>query len=739
MLLMNTKNTFLLLIFMVLTSTFLGQYTFTLKIKDTQGLPLKNVEVKAENAEASIALSQKTDNTGTTVFVLTTPGVYNFSYLENKNFHSLSIVEGMRGTASKTTTFDPEKFFAVQPNADRTDITFKNATAQQLKGTANVAKVSVEVREKNSTRVTNLHIEVVDIKAKVKYQGVTNGSGIAVFYLPVNNEYEIDIAGIEGLKKVKVPNYPNAELNETVFYEKTKVTETTKGDTIAQKQITQTNGTTSHLLFTLTLKNYEGNPCPNEPVYADDEKGKRVYVGETDEKGVCKFMLEKGTKYIINLKYERGIALVDASTSLGFAFESLTRRYRGSSAIEKMLEERKMNALGFVVNHSETPIKVAQKPTDYLTKTPDGFTIQFKSSGPIGTPTVVENQLFTQAGFYSPSFYCLNATNGQYIWGVDLGESGASPAVFHNGVLLINTYSCTLYALEANTGKFLWSKWLAGTIYSTPSADENSVYVVYDNGGSNPKNQNENYVLTSFDLKTGKLNWSTWLDSEVIACPVIEGENVHVASHSGSYYVFDKKTGKEVVIRQNIFAISSPSISANSIFITVESNGKEQVLVLDKSTFKVVRKYAPAISTKSAKVKDKNDAYTQMNFNGSHPIVYKNKYMILVDANQVVVFDATTEKELWRKPVSAHTSQVPIVSNDQVVIATQTGELISFDIKTGVSKKIISGKESFDGQPVAHNGLYYLGSAGVLMVVKAIQQFQWNQWNKDAKHNLYIE
>ena len=736
---MLVRFTFVMLCLAFVTSTIKGQYTFTLKIKDTQGMPLKNVEVKAVNDEADVSLTQRTDVTGTTIFVLTTAGEYKFSYLENTNFHSISIVERMMGKASKTTTYDPEKFFAVQPNANRTGLVFKTSTALQLKGTTNVAKVAIEVKEKNSTRVTNLPIEVVDIKAKVKYQGVTNGSGVATFYLPVNNEYEIDIAGIEGIQKVKVPNYPNAELSETVYYEKTKVTEEAKGDTIVQKQVTQTNGTTTHLLFSLNLKNYEGLPCANEPVYINDKNGKRVYVGKTDDKGMCKFMLEKGTQYLINLKYERDIALVDASNTLGFAFESITRRYRGSAAIEKMMEERKMNALGFVVNHSETPVKVASKPSDYLTKTTDGFTVQFKNSGPIGTPTVVEDQLFTQAGFYSPSFYCLNALNGQFIWGVELGESGASPAVYHNGVLLINTYSCTLYALEANTGKMLWSKWLAGTIYSTPSADENSVYVVYDNGGSNPKNPDEDFVLASFDLKTGKMNWITWLDSEVIACPVVEGGNVHVASHSGTYYVFDKKTGKEVTTQQKINALSSPTISANSIFITVETNGKEQVLVLDKTTYKVVRKYAPANAFKSNKIVEQKDAYAQMNFNGSHPIVYKNKYVVIVDANQVITFDATTEREIWRKPISAHASQVPIVANDQIVVATQTGELVSFDIKTGTSKKLVTGKGAFDGQPVAHKGLYYLGSAGVLMVIKAIQQFQWNQWNKDAQHNLNIE
>jgi outer membrane protein assembly factor BamB len=106
-----------------------------------------------------------------------------------------------------------------------------------------------------------------------------------------------------------------------------------------------------------------------------------------------------------------------------------------------MLAERHMNEKGFVVNHNETPIRPAPRPVNYLKKTAQGYDVDFAPSGPVGPPTVINNKLFTQQGFYSPNFYCLDATTGQYLWGVELGESGTSPAVYHDGVLLINTYS----------------------------------------------------------------------------------------------------------------------------------------------------------------------------------------------------------------------------------------------------------------------------------------------------------
>ena len=89
---MIVRYAFLFLCFSFIVSTFWSQYTFTLKIKDTQGMPLKNIEVKAINDEANVTLTKITDATGTAIFDLTTAGLYNFSYLENKNFHSITII-----------------------------------------------------------------------------------------------------------------------------------------------------------------------------------------------------------------------------------------------------------------------------------------------------------------------------------------------------------------------------------------------------------------------------------------------------------------------------------------------------------------------------------------------------------------------------------------------------------------------------------------------------------------------
>jgi len=696
---------------------------------------MTDVLVTAQNKEKNIVLKSKTDNLGKATFSLVEPGMYLFSYLDMKDVANFQVPAGGKGICSKTVTYDPEKIFEEGEKCKRAGIQFASRDAQQLKGQPNVIKAVINIKEKGGAIVSNCPLVLVDCIEKIKYKGISNASGNVTFYLPVNKEYEADIDGNEALRTFKVPNVTNIEISEVFHYERTRVKELAKGDTIIQQAVTQDEGTSTHVLFTLYLNNFDGQPLANEEVYMNAENGERVYFGHTDNKGACRFMLKKGTNYIGNLKYERGICLVEAPAGSGFSTIEIGRRYRGSLAIEKMLAGRHVNENGFVVNHDETPVRKAKQPQNYLKKTENGFDVDFSSSGPVGTPTVAENKIFTQEGYYSPNFYCLQAGTGEYLWGLELGESGSSPIVYEDGVLLINTYSCTLYAIEAATGKMLWSKWLAGTIYSTPSADSSSVYVVYNNGYENPANPKQSFVAASFDLHTGKMNWVNWIDNEVIACPVVAGKEVHIASQSGNYYVFDKVSGKQLLFSDNIQAASSPTVTPDQIYLTAAINGTEHLVVLNRKTLQIQKKYPTWLTPD--KISENHACYNQMNFNGSHPVVYKNKIVLITDSTKLLAFDAGSEKVIWQHAVKVHPNQIPIIANEKVMIATTTGDTNTYDIYSGIMQKSTKGKANTDGQIIANKDFTYIGSDGALSVTKTIQNSQWPQWNKDAGHNVY--
>lgn len=771
----NTLSTLALIFFYFISN---AQNEVTITIKDTKGKPLTNVEVLAYNETADDMVRGNTNGSGTVVMSLTQTGVYSFSYLDAKNFDTYEVKEGMRGTFRRTVTYDPDHLFDPKEKISRKGISFMELTAAQLRGQEGVAKVNVQIKKRNRTAVPNVEVTLVSVIDKLKFKGKANSSGVAVFYLPLNKSFEVDIEGVESIATVKSPEDPHIEMTEFVCYERANVNEIVKGDTIIQRNVTQETGTTTHLLFTIKVVNMNGVPLENEKVYLQAQGGKRVYQGETNKNGDCKLMVEKSADYIVNLTYEQGLHVVEATKVVGFGREWIRRRYRGTEEIRKLLaaqeaemkrleeeekllrerrieaeriaklkeeeqelarraflEEKKKNEKELVnsfykqrlkPDFEETPIEVTSAPSEYLTSTPTGYKIQFKSSGPIGTPTVIEDKMFIPAGYYSSNFYCLNARTGKFIWGVELGEAGPSPAVYHNGVILINTESCTLYALDASTGKMLWSRWLSEYIYSTPSADGNRVYVVYEYG--------QNHVLACFGLRTGELLWINRVDSEPIACPVVDGDEVHVTSQSGFYYIFDKESGKPLDVITSIYALSSPTLTHTSIFVTAEIEGKEILVELDRNTHKVKKKYNVELSPFI--VDNYRGLDEQMNYNGSHPIVYRNQFVVLFDTEKLRVFDASAEKLLWEKSVSVSSSQVPIVANNMVYVGTSSGELMSFDIETGKSHVIKKQDAEISGQPVANKKLLLLVSSGILTAIRSVNPFEWGQWNKDARHNL---
>lgn len=732
------KKTLFLILTCCIALTSFAQLTYDFKIYNTQGRGMPGVVVSAENKTNNVVVKATTSMTGIASFTLTEAGMYTFSFLDYPNAATVEYRAGSTGKGSKTITYDPDRDTVKKLNCDRKNIEFKYVSNKQLQGQQNIGVITLILKKKSGILLSNISIEVTDCKNATKYSSKTNSAGEAVFYLPINNNYEIDIEGSEAYNVIDLPNSPNIQKTGTIYYEPFNIKETIKNDTIQQSPISQTTGTSTHRLLTIKLIDFNGAPLANEKIYLHAEDNSRTYMGTTDKDGKCKFLLKKGSNYIANLKYENGIAYVEAQNVQGFGSTSMTRRYRGSANIEEMLKARNKDNKGFTTSLGGTPIFTAEKPANYLTKTDKGYDIQFKDAGgPIGTSTIINNKLYMQAGFYSPNFYCLDANTGNYQWGIELGESGISPAVYHNGVLLINTYSCTLYAVDAATGKLLWSKWLAGSLFSTPSADGNNVYVVYNNQGENPVNPKERFVLTCFDLKTGKINWMKWLVDDAIACPVIEGTEVHIASLSGNYYVFNKLTGAETIPINDIHAVSSPTLTPEKIYITTTDGKTEHLCIYNRKTLKLEKQYTRLITAKKAK--DLRDSYTAMNFNGSHPIVYKNQVVIVTDNTRIMAFDANSEKLLWEKLITVQTNQLPVIANDQVVISTTTGDVMSYNVLTGEQKKMFMGKGLIDGQILSDNGQVYINSNNTLQVIKSVQNLIWKQWNKDAQHNGYFE
>jgi Ca-activated chloride channel homolog len=279
-----------------------------------------------------------------------------------------------------------------------------------------------------------------------------------------------------------------------------------------------------------------------------------------------------------------------------------------------------------------TPRKLEESA---LSTSKKGYRIQLPSKAPIPTPTVYRGKLYASGGFHSKEFYCLDAATGKLIWGRDLDDDGPTSAVCDDGVVVFNTESCTIFALNADTGEMLWSYWLGDPLTSTPAIADGKVFTSYPCSGGNagaenqangPANHpfqqsapaaqgsqaaakppkpgadktappNASHVLACMELKTGKILWQRWLDSDVMTAPTATDGELYVTTFSGTVYKFKQADGS-IVSAQKSRATSAPVVVGKSVYLTKRVDAPQE---------KVTKESVAAVSRDSA----------QPQFNGS--------------------------------------------------------------------------------------------------------------------------
>jgi outer membrane protein assembly factor BamB len=209
-----------------------------------------------------------------------------------------------------------------------------------------------------------------------------------------------------------------------------------------------------------------------------------------------------------------------------------------------------------------------------ITTGPTGFTVKLPSGAPIPTPTVYAGNVYVSGGFHSKEFYCLDAVTGAPVWAINLDDDGPTAAVCADDVTVFNTESCTLFAVDSNTGKHLWSYWLGDPLTSTPTIAGGVVFTSYPAGGGGGKNDsNKNpappcsHVLIALELKTGKILWQRWIESDVMSASVAVDKDLYAASFGGVVYRFNQKDGA-VLSAVRSRATSAPVVVGQDVYFS---------------------------------------------------------------------------------------------------------------------------------------------------------------------------
>lgn len=212
-----------------------------------------------------------------------------------------------------------------------------------------------------------------------------------------------------------------------------------------------------------------------------------------------------------------------------------------------------------------------------------GFRAHLPSRAPVVTPTVYRDLVIASGGFRSRALYAFHARTGEPAWAIGLGDDGPSTPACEDGVCVFNTESCTLFAVDAENGALKWSWYIGDPLMAAPAIANGVVYASYPirGGGTWPSGEDRalpegvSHALGAFDLQTGALRWTRWVDAEVISAPVVYEGRVYAATFGGMMIAFDAASG-DVIEARRAQATAAPTIVDGALYFSRrEDEGEE--------------------------------------------------------------------------------------------------------------------------------------------------------------------
>lgn len=460
-----------------------------------------------------------------------------------------------------------------------------------------------------------------------------------------------------------------------------------------------------------------------------------------------------------------------------------------------------------------TPRKLSPKA---LTKTKLGYVVQLPSKAPVATPTVYKGKVYVSGGFHSKEFYCFNANNGKLVWAVNLDDDGPSSAVVEHDIVVFNTESCTIFALDANTGKHLWSYWLGDPLTSTPTIANGVVFTSYPARGggglqqqqfnNNPKAQIPqqikpakpakrgkknppcSHVLAAFDLKTGKILWQRWIDSDVMSAPVAIGKELYATSFAGVVYKFNQKDGK-ILSAVKSRATSAPVIVGKDVYWTRRADtgkGKAKEAIASNDTTLIKQQFQAQV--RDADYLDSNvqmrgklaqqgkeldalngfaggapqaanplaglgnigqgNVSTLQAFQGSRLLHVDNRNINCM-GDEICATDPKSGKKLWTvkikgdlKKEGGYLAAPPASAGGQIFLASLKGQILMMDPKKGKVSKTWTVGSPVRQQPAIVDGCIFVGTQNgqLVMIDTKNKKFTgWTTWGGNSAHTGVVK
>jgi outer membrane protein assembly factor BamB len=427
--------------------------------------------------------------------------------------------------------------------------------------------------------------------------------------------------------------------------------------------------------------------------------------------------------------------------------------------------------------------------TPKFEKTAGGYSIQMPSGAPVPTPAVYKDRVFVSAGFHSKQYFCFEAASGKAVWGVDLDDDGPSTAACEDDVVVVNTESCTIFTLDASTGKQLWALWLGDPLMTAPTIAKGRVFTSFPANGR-AHHKEATHLIGAFDLKSGKVLWQRWIDGDAISAPVAVGDEVLLATFTGTVFRFNQETGG-LLSAVKARATSAPIVTGDQLHFSKRSeqagNARESLAIWEKggvasggggSGGRFGKVYIPkdsdylndkvqgaaelkkqgekldagngfssgapatANATAASKVVGQSNVATLQSFQGSRILRY-GEHNFSCMGDELICADPRDGNKLWSVKLKGDLAKSggflgapPVAAGGSIFMTTLAGAVLQIDPKSGETRKSWEVGRPMRFQPSVDGGRIFLGTHDGRMISIETgdpKATGWPQWGGNAQ------
>ena len=304
----------------------------------------------------------------------------------------------------------------------------------------------------------------------------------------------------------------------------------------------------------------------------------------------------------------------------------------------------------------------------------------FKNGSFDATAIIVGESVYV--GSLGGDFYALDLASGDERWKLHTELGFEAAAAVREGVVYVGDADGVFYALDAATGDKKWSV-----------SNESQI-----NGGTNFYRDrvlftSEDGNLTCLKCADGSPVWKYSIDNMLKCAPSVAGNRGFLAGCDGKLHVVDLDKG-EAVAKVDIDdpTLSTPAASGERVYFGTQAG---RVLAVDWRKAEIAWSYEPKRS--GQQVKSSSAVAAGLVLYGGHD-------------RMMHALVARSGDEVWSTAARANIDASPVVVGERVIVGTQRGELIMWNLKDGKQVWQYEAGGRFSASPAVAQGKMVIGN-----------------------------